>query len=77
MILLAEMPTLTNWQTSTVWLKTRDARILRTQNIAQNWPACAALSSIDQMAQKWKNFAHFLAIVLPRSALTTAAARTK
>jgi len=43
----------------------------------QNWPTCAELSSIDQMVQKWKNFADFSAIFLPTLALTTATASAK
>jgi len=58
------------------WLlhESRDARILQIL-CTQNWPACAELSSVDQMAQSWKNFAEFLAILLPSSAITTATAR--
>jgi len=46
------------------------------QNFARNWPVCTEFGSFVQMAQKWKNFADFLAILLQSSALTTAAALT-
>jgi len=44
------------------------------QNVVQNWPACAELSSGDQVVQKWrKKIADFSEILFPSSALTTAA----
>jgi len=55
----------------------QDSVILRVQNFARNWPACTELSSVDQMAQKLKNFADFLTILLPSSALITSAALAK
>jgi len=51
--------------------------ILRLQNFARNWLACTGLSSVDQMAQKLKNFADFSTILFPSSALIPSAALAK
>jgi len=53
-------------------IKTIDAGILHMQSFVQNWPTCAELSLDDQVAQKWKNFADFSAILFLSSTLTTA-----
>ena len=53
-------------------IKTIDAGILHMQSFVQNWPTCTELSLDDQVAQKWKNFADFSAILFLSSTLTTA-----